>query len=81
LLSFIDLPANAQLDGVFRYVDNLPSQKVGRYFNFDLRLSWHANKNLELSVVGQNLLAGHHAEWSGGTQIQRGIYSKATWRW
>lgn len=27
-------------------------------------------------VVGQNLLAGHCAEWSGGTKIQRGVYGK-----
>ena len=81
LMSFIDLPADLQLDGVFRYIDNLRSQSVGRYFNLDLRLGWHATKNLDLSLVGQNLLAGHHAEWSGGTKIQRGIYTKATWRW
>lgn len=81
LLSFIDLPGNLQLDGVFRYVDNLPSQNVGRYFNLDLRLGWRATGNLELSLVGQNLLSSRHAEWGSGTQIQRGIYTKATWRW
>jgi iron complex outermembrane recepter protein len=81
LTSFIDLPGNLQLDGIFRYVDSLPAQNVGRYFNLDLRLGWHATKNVELSLVGQNLLYGHHPEWSGGTQIQRGIYTKATWRW
>jgi iron complex outermembrane receptor protein len=47
----------------------------------DLRLGWHASKNVELSLVGQNLLQGHHAEWGGGTEIQRGIYTKVTWRW
>jgi iron complex outermembrane receptor protein len=81
LLSFIDLPANLQWDGIFRYVDSLPGQKVGRYFNLDLRLGWHATKNVELSLMGQNLLYGHHAEWSGGTQVQRGVYTKVTWRW
>jgi iron complex outermembrane recepter protein len=81
LTSFVNLPGNFQLDGIFRYVDSLPAQNVGRYFNLDLRLGWHATKNVELSLVGQNLLYGHHPEWSGGTQIQRGIYTKATWRW
>ena len=79
--SLVNLPRNFELDGVFRYVDSLPGENVGRYFNLDLRLGWHATKNVELSLVGQNLLAGHHAEWSGGTKIQRGIYTKATWRW
>jgi len=81
LTSFIDLPGNLNLDGIFRYVDNLPGQNVGRYFNLDLRLGWHATKNVELSLVGQNLLQGHHAEWGGGTEIQRGVYTKVTWGW
>jgi iron complex outermembrane recepter protein len=79
--SFVNLPGNLELDGAFRYVDTLPGGNVRSYFNLDLRLGWHVTKNVELSLVGQNLLAGHHAEWSGGTKIQRGIYTKATWRW
>ncbi len=81
ITSFVNLPHNLEVDGVFRYADSLPGQDVGRYFNLDMRLGWHFTKNLELSLVGQNLLAGHHAEWSGGTEIQRGVYTKATWRW
>ena len=81
ITSFINLPRDLELDTVFRYVDSLPGQGVGRYFNLDLRLGWHASKSLELSLVGQNLLAGHHPEWSGGTEVQHGIYTRATWRW
>jgi iron complex outermembrane receptor protein len=81
LTSFIDLPGNLNFDGIFRYVDSLPGQNVSRYFNLDLRLGWQVTKNAELSLVGQNLLRGHHAEWGGGTEIQRGVYTKATWRW
>ena len=79
--SFVNLPGNLELDGIFRYVDSLPGQDVGRYFNLDLRLGWHASKNVEVALVGQNLLEGHHAEWSRGTEIQRGVYTKVTWRW
>jgi iron complex outermembrane receptor protein len=79
--SYVNLPRNFELDGIFRYVDSLPGQGVGRYFNLDLRLAWHASKNIELALVGQNLVEGHHAEWSGGTEIQRGVYTKVTWRW
>jgi iron complex outermembrane receptor protein len=81
LTSFIDLPGNLNFDGILRYVDSLPAQNVSRYFNLDLRLAWHATKNVELSLVGQNLLWGHHAEWGDGTKIQRGVYTKATLRW
>jgi hypothetical protein len=81
LTTFMNLPGNLELDGIFRYVDNLPGQNIGRYFNLDVRLGWHVIKNVELSLVGQNLLAGYHAEGAGGTKVQRGIYTKATWRW
>jgi iron complex outermembrane receptor protein len=81
MTTFINLPGNLELDGTFRYVDSLPGLGVKKYFNLDLRLGWQATRNLELSLVGQNLLAGHHAEWSGRTKIQRGAYTKAVWRW
>ena len=81
ITSELNLLKNLELDGVFRYVDSLPGENVGRYFNLDLRLGWHITKHFELSLMGQNLLQGHHREWSGGTQIQRGVYTRATWRW
>jgi len=77
LTSFIDLPGNLQLDGVFRYVDSLPAKTSADILTWICDWGWHATKNVELSLVGQNLLYGHHPEWSGGTQIQRGIYTKA----
>jgi hypothetical protein len=51
----------------------------------DVRLAWHATKNLEISVVGQNLLHDQHAEAGspGPTQEQivRGVYGKIAYRW
>ena len=29
----------------------------------DARFSWHVNEGVEISVVGQNLLQPHHAEF------------------
>ena len=31
--------------------------------------------------LGQNFVAEHHAECSGGTKNRRGICTKGTWRW
>ncbi|MBI3768335.1 MAG: TonB-dependent receptor [Deltaproteobacteria bacterium] len=85
LRSLLDLPYHLELDTTLRYVDNVPAQSVGDYVNADLRLGWHATPNLEISLVGQNLLEGHHAEFGsqGGVplEIQRGVYGKAVWRW
>jgi iron complex outermembrane receptor protein len=81
--SWLDLPANLQFDTTLRYVDDLPSQNVRSYVALDARLGWRPTKNLELSVVGQNLLDNRHLEFSSTlrTEIQRGIYGKLTWRY
>jgi iron complex outermembrane recepter protein len=85
LRSLLDLPRGFELDAMLRYVDNVPRQRIDEYVELDLRLGWHATPNVELSVVGQNLLANHHAEFGteGGApvEIQRGLYGKAVWRW
>ncbi len=85
LRSLLDLPHRFELDGSLRYIDNVPAQRVGSYVELDLRLGWHATSNLEVSVVGQNLVANHHAEFGteGGAalEIQRGLYGKVVWRW
>jgi iron complex outermembrane receptor protein len=79
------LPGNLEFDLVWRYVDSLSSQRVGSYFNLDARLGWHPNRNLEIAVVGQNLLEDHHPEFGGGsggfTEVERSVYGKMTWRW
>ncbi len=49
-----------------------------------LRLAWHPTKRLKLSIVGQNLLHDHHAEYGfptpGREEIECGAYGKVAWR-
>jgi iron complex outermembrane receptor protein len=82
--------SNVDLDILFRYVDQqkLPSiysgTNVSAYVSMDIRLAWRPEKDVELSVVGQNLLAGKHLEYSQElfttpTKIDRGVYGKLTW--
>jgi iron complex outermembrane receptor protein len=86
--SSLDLPGRFQLDLIGRYVDNLPgfTSSIKTYITMDARLAWKATENLELAVVGQNLLDGHHPE-NGGTalvapiEVERGVYGTATYRW
>ncbi|MFQ5864230.1 MAG: TonB-dependent receptor plug domain-containing protein [bacterium] len=92
--SLADLIRNVELDLRFRYVDNLPRQGVDSYFTFDFRVGWQMNKNLELSVVGQNLVDNHHPENSQilkvgnpqvvtgteSSEVQRSVYGKITWQ-
>jgi len=85
------------MDFWFRYVDtNFPVIERGRvsdssgassikpYVTLDLRVAWRPHKNIELSLVGQNLLAQTHLEYLNENQtlpttIDRGMYGKISW--
>ncbi len=86
LRSSMDLRGNLELDLWTHYVDNLPSQGVGSYVALDIRLGWKPRKDLELSIVGQNLLDSQHPEFfpeildTTPTEVERGVYGKITWK-
>ncbi len=86
LRSAVDLPGNVELDLTARYVDALPTGGVESYTGLDLRLGWKPHADLELSLVGQNLLEGEHLEFAPEiiptrpTAVERGVYGKVTWR-
>ncbi len=86
--SSMDLPGKLSLDVALRYVDVLHNIANGErgtvpsYVELDARLSWMPLKNLELSVVGQNLLHRQHPEFGFPTsrhEIQRGAFVKVAW--
>jgi iron complex outermembrane recepter protein len=82
--SSVDLPKKLEFDQTFRYVSSLPAQLVGAYTTADVRFSWHATRSVDISVVGQNLLQPHHAEFGGDpgplVGIERSAYIKVTWQ-
>jgi iron complex outermembrane recepter protein len=78
------------LDFWFRYVDTNLSQTafgptaINAYVTLDLRAAWRPVKDVELSVVGQNLLQQSHLEYVSENQtyptlIDRGVYGKLSW--
>jgi iron complex outermembrane receptor protein len=56
------------------------------YTSLDMRLAWKARRDLEVSLVGQNLLDSSHPETvmaeilSAPVKIERGVYLKADWQ-
>jgi iron complex outermembrane recepter protein len=84
--SILDLPHRFELDGALYYVDNLPSpvRLTPSYLRLDVRLGWRPRRDLELSLVGQNLTDSRHGEFKTfavqDSQIQRSLYGKITWR-
>ncbi len=89
LRSSMDLPGRTELDVNWRWIDKVINDNNGvagtvpAYAEMDVRLGWHATKNLELSIVGQNLLHDQHAEAGfpgpGQEQIARSIFGKIAW--
>lgn len=85
----LSLEHDIDLDFWFRYVDksyavySLGDRYINDYVTLDLRAAWRPLKSLELSVVGQNLLAASHMEYISEietipTFIDRSIYGKVS---
>ncbi|MCP4691011.1 MAG: TonB-dependent receptor, partial [Desulfobacterales bacterium] len=86
LRSSMDLSHDLELDLWARYVGELSDLDVEDYVTLDVRLAWRPNENLEVSLVGQNLLEDEHMEFQqpfspiASTAVERGVYGKVTWR-
>lgn len=86
LRSWLDLPYKMEFDLWLRYVGDLPSINIGAYTTLDARLAWRPHKNIEVSIVGQNLLDQGHAEAISDfvptieSLIQRSVYGKVVLR-
>ncbi len=90
LRSVISPLENIDLDILFRYVDRttvvgtVKPIVINDYSSLDIRLAWRPKTDLELSLVGQNLLAAQHQEYtsaafSPAVAIDRGTYAKIAW--
>jgi iron complex outermembrane receptor protein len=79
-----DLPGNFEFDAIARYVGRLPNPAVPSYLEMDLRLGWRATRNLDLDIVGRNLLDGSHPEFGADSplrrEVERSVYARVTWR-
>jgi len=63
LRSAHELSADLQLDFALRHVGKLTRPAVPGYHELDARIAWQARPNLELALVGRNLLHKRHAEF------------------
>lgn len=90
LRSFLDLPGGFQIDAQFRSLSAVrrspeiaTGERIPGYSELDVRLAWQGSKQIEISLVGQNLLDNHHAEFgepASRGEIERGVYGKVVWR-
>ncbi|HEY1240655.1 MAG TPA: TonB-dependent receptor [Bryobacteraceae bacterium] len=81
--SLFTLPRAFDLDLTYRYVGSLPDLKVPSYSTGDVRLARKLTSEIELAVVGQNLLQPHHAEYGGLpgglVYIRRSAFVRLMW--
>lgn len=88
LISNWEINSSLAFNSVIRYVDDLPnalgnSRKVPTYTELDLRLAWQPYQDLELSLVGRNLIEDSHREansWAA-SEIERGVYVQINWHY
>lgn len=84
--SHYDFSERLQLNLWLRYVSNISLYDIQDYVTMDGKLTYKPFKNVELFVVGQNLFSQNHREFvsdfipSIATQIPRGVYAGAQWR-
>jgi len=86
LRSHLDLSHGFAWDSSAYFVDRLVAIGVPSYTRLDTQLSWQFAERASLSLVGQNLLQDHHAEFVDDTEsarttlIKRSAYAKLSWR-
>lgn len=91
LRSLLNIANNIEFDSWIRFTDNFVNEirndggrEIGTRLDLDLRLGWHVNEELELSLIGQNLIEDSSLEWSQPlfgqpeSEAERGVYLKLT---
>jgi len=83
--SHYEITNDLHLDNSLYYVDSLQGGSVEDYLRFDAQVSWQAMDDVELKLVGQNLLDNQHQEFGGArynsvSEIPRAVYGQITVR-
>ncbi len=84
LQSYLNITKDIQLDAFYYFVDEINYWGIPSYGQLDIRLGWKPTEQLELSLVGTNLLDSQTHEANGMytayTEVERGVYGKLTYR-
>ncbi len=81
--SSYDIAQGKELDLTLRHVGALTRPIVPAYTALDIRYGWKIRRDLELSVIAQNLLDKSHAEYGaapGRSEYDRAVFVKLLWR-
>lgn len=84
LRSAYDFSDTQQLDAALRYNGKLPNPAVPSYYEMDLQWLWKPRPDLDVALIGQNLLHSKHPEFGalpGRSVFERTALLKLTWRY
>jgi iron complex outermembrane receptor protein len=84
LRSSFDISDWQQFDVTFRYNGKLPNPQVPAYYDMDMQWLWKLRQNVEVALIGQNLLHRDHPEFgavAGRSVFERSALVKVTWRY
>jgi iron complex outermembrane receptor protein len=82
LRSSFDLAAGQELDLTVQHSGALATPDVPSYTTLNARYGWHIGRNLELSLIGQNLLDHGHGEYgapASRVRLERTLALKLVW--
>jgi iron complex outermembrane receptor protein len=82
LRSTHDISPGKEFDIVVRHIAQLSSPTVPAYTSMDLRFGWKIRHDLELSLIGQNLLDPSHPEYAAApnrSEYGRSLFTKLVW--
>ena len=82
LRSLWDITPRHELDVMLRGSGALSQSEVDAYTTMDVRLGWKVSRELELSLVGQNLIGHEHTEFISRLDedlFDRRLFAKVTW--
>jgi len=79
-----DLPHGFEVDSTLRFTGRLPAPAVPSYTELDARLGWATTGELELAIVGRNLLHRRHPEFGPPSpnreELERNVYGRIALR-
>ncbi len=85
--SYLELPYNLQFDTSFFWTEDIDDfeARSDDLVRLDIRIGYKPTENLELNLVGQNLIDGEHFEFTDSilgraTNVERSFYGSITWR-
>ncbi|MDO8342267.1 MAG: TonB-dependent receptor [Cellvibrio sp.] len=82
LRSTYDILDRVKFNAAVRHVDQISGFKLPSYTAFDMNVAWTVMPHVELSLSGQNLLGGAHAEFGnapGRSEYERALFAKIVW--